>query len=91
MPELIQFWWPRRELRSWPEEVHGRAALGKMLHHLLEAIGEAISAQRKYDRLTSMGVGHDSALKAALSEMGHCRESAARRPPAWRCLSLIHI
>jgi hypothetical protein len=85
MPELIHFWWPRRELHSRPEVVRGAAALGKMLHHLLEAIREGISAQREYERRTSMGVGHDPALKAALSEMRHCRQGAARRPLAWRC------
>ena len=79
MSDSIHSWLPSRELRPRPEGVRRVAALGKMLHHLLEAIYDAISAQREYERLTSMGVGHDSALKAALSEMAYCREAGAHR------------
>jgi hypothetical protein len=77
MSGLIHFCLPRQELHPRPEGVLGGTALRKMLHHLLEAICEAISARREYERLTSMGVGHDAALKAALYEMGHCREAGA--------------
>jgi hypothetical protein len=79
MSDSIHSWLPWRELRPRPEGVRRVAALGKMLHHLLEAIYDAISAQREYERLTSMGVGHDSALKAALSEMAYYREAGAHR------------
>jgi hypothetical protein len=79
MSDLIHFCLPRQELRPRPEAVRGGTALRKMLHHLLEAICEAISAQREYERLTSIGVGHDAALNAALSEMGHCQETGPHR------------
>jgi hypothetical protein len=79
MSDLLHFWLPRRELRSRPKRAHCGTAPGKMPHHLLEAICDAISAQRKYERLTSLGIGHEPALKAALSEMGHCQETGAHR------------
>ena len=86
MSGLIHFWLPRRArpeaVRLSPISSHGLAALGKMLHHLLEAIREGISARRKYEHLTSMGIGHDPALKAALSETDHCRQACARRASA---------
>ena len=83
MSGLIHFWLPRRPrrgaVRRSPISSHGLAALGKMLHHLLEAIREGISARRKYERLTAMGIGHDPALKAALSETDRCRQACTHR------------
>jgi hypothetical protein len=49
------------------------------MHHLLDAFCEALAAHREYERLISMGMRHDPALRAALSETGHCREATARR------------
>jgi hypothetical protein len=81
MSDLIYFCFARRELRPSPEGARAGAAFVKMLHHLLEAICEAIFAQREYERLTAIGVSHDPALKSALSEAGHSREAGAHKAP----------
>src|SRR5262249_26020529 len=56
-----------------------RAVIGKTLHRLLDAFCEGLAAHREYERLMSMGMRHDPALRAALSETNHCREASARR------------
>jgi hypothetical protein len=56
-----------------------RTAIGKTMHHLLDAFCEALAAHRKYERLVSMGMRHDPALRVALSETSQCREASARR------------
>ncbi len=38
-----------------------------MLHKLIDAMYEGLAAHRKYERLMSTGMRHDSALRAALS------------------------
>ena len=38
-----------------------------MLHKLADAIRQGLAAHREYERLMSMGMRHDLALKAALS------------------------
>ena len=48
-----------------------------MLHLLLDAFCEGLAAHRKYERLVSMGILHDPALRAALSQTSHCREACA--------------
>jgi uncharacterized protein YjiS (DUF1127 family) len=55
-----------------------RTAIGKMLHSLLDAVSEGLAGHREYERLMSMGVGHDSALKVALSETSHSTDASAR-------------
>ena len=50
-----------------------------MLHSLLDAFSEGLAAHREYERLTSMGMRHDLALRAALSETSHSREASTRR------------
>jgi hypothetical protein len=39
-----------------------------MLHKLVDAIHQGLAAHREYECLMSMGMCHDSALKAALSK-----------------------
>ena len=50
-----------------------------MLHSLLDAFSEGLAAHREYERLTSMGMRHHPALRAALSEPSHSREASTRR------------
>jgi hypothetical protein len=38
-----------------------------MLHKLVDAIRQGLAAHRKYERLISMGMRHDPALRVALS------------------------
>jgi hypothetical protein len=38
-----------------------------MLHKLVDAIRQGLAAHREYERLMSMGMRHDSALRVALS------------------------
>ena len=38
-----------------------------MLHKLIDAIRQGLAAHREYERLISMGMHHDIALKSALS------------------------
>ena len=54
------------------------SAIVEMLHSLLDAISEGFAAHREYERLMSMGIGHDSALKGALSVTSHSEEASAR-------------
>jgi hypothetical protein len=56
-----------------------RTAIGKTMHHLLDAFCEALAAHREYERLVSMGMRHEPALRTALSETSQCREATARR------------
>jgi hypothetical protein len=53
--------------------------VGTMLHRLLDAVREGLAAHREYERLVSMGMHHDPALRAALSQNSHCREASTRR------------
>jgi hypothetical protein len=39
----------------------------RMLHKLVDAIRQGLAAHREYERLKSMGMRHDLALRAALS------------------------
>ena len=73
-------WLSHSPIRDAPmgETVVRRAAIVKMLHSLLDAVSEGFAAHREYERLISMGVGHDSALKAALSETSNCAEASTR-------------
>jgi hypothetical protein len=50
----------------------------RLLHKLVDAIGQGLTAHREYERLMSMGMRHDPALRAAFSETNHCREACAR-------------
>jgi hypothetical protein len=50
-----------------------------MLHTLLDAVREGLAAHREYERLISMGMRHDLALRSALSETSHSREASTRR------------
>jgi hypothetical protein len=50
-----------------------------MLHSLLDAFREGLAAHREYERLTSMGMDHDRALRAALSETSHSPEPSTLR------------
>jgi hypothetical protein len=50
-----------------------------MLHSLLDAFFDGLAAHREYERLTSMGMGHDRALRAALSETSHSPKVSTRR------------
>lgn len=50
-----------------------------MLHSLLDAFCEGLAAHREYERLRSMGMRHDHALAAALSETSHSPEASARK------------
>jgi hypothetical protein len=53
-----------------------------MLHRLMDAFCEGLAAHREYERLISMGVHHDLALRVALSEASHSREvTSTRRTP----------
>jgi hypothetical protein len=56
-----------------------RPAIGKTLHSLLDAVHEGLAAHREYERLMSMGMRHESALRGALSETCHCRQVSTRR------------
>jgi hypothetical protein len=56
-----------------------QTTVGKTLHSLLDAFYEGLAAHREYERLISMGMRHDPALRAALSETSQCREASARR------------
>jgi hypothetical protein len=38
-----------------------------MLHKLVDAVRQGLAAHREYERLKSMGMRHDPALRAALS------------------------
>ena len=38
----------------------------RMPHKLVDAIGQGLTAHREYERLMSMGMRHDPALRAAL-------------------------
>jgi hypothetical protein len=49
-----------------------------MLHTLLDAVREGLAAHREYERLISMGMRHDLALRSALSETSHSREASTR-------------
>jgi hypothetical protein len=49
-----------------------------MLHSLLDALRKGLAAHREYERFMSMGMRHDPALRAALSETSHSRETSAR-------------
>ena len=53
--------------------------VGTMLHRLLDAVREGLAAHWEYERLVSMGMHHDLALRAALSQNSHCREASTRR------------
>jgi uncharacterized protein YjiS (DUF1127 family) len=44
----------------------------------VESIRQGLAAHREYERLMSIGISHDSALKAALSESSHSTEASAR-------------
>jgi hypothetical protein len=57
-----------------------RQTAGKTLHSLLDALCGGLAAHREYERLMSMGMRHDPALRAALSQASHCREASARGP-----------
>ena len=60
------------------ETVAKQTAIVEMLHSLLDAVSEGFAADREYERLMSMGMGHDSALKGALSVTSHSEEASAR-------------
>jgi hypothetical protein len=49
----------------------------QMLHSLLDALRDGLAAHREYERLISLGMCHDPALRAALSQTSHCREACA--------------
>jgi hypothetical protein len=51
----------------------------QMLHSLLDALRDGLAAHREYERLISLGMCHDPALRAALSQTSHSREACARR------------
>jgi hypothetical protein len=48
-----------------------------MLHSLLDALRDGLAAHREYERLISLGMCHDPALRAALSQTSHSREACA--------------
>jgi hypothetical protein len=50
-----------------------------MLHSLLDAFCEGFAAHREYERLTSIDMRHDLALRAAISETSHSRQASTRR------------
>jgi hypothetical protein len=54
-------------------------AVGTMLHNLLDAVCGGLAAHREYERLVSMGMRHDPALRVALCQTSHCREASPRR------------
>ena len=65
----------------------------RMLHKLVDAIGQGLTAHREYERLMSMGMRHDPALRAALcisaiptgGPIANSRaRSAARATPSMR-------
>jgi len=65
----------------------------QLLHKLVDAIGQGLTAHREYERLMSMGMRHDPALRAALSisttragrPIANSRaRSAARSTPSMR-------
>ena len=45
----------------------------QLLHSLLDALRAGLAAHREYERLISLGMGHDPALRAAVSQTSHCR------------------
>ncbi len=49
----------------------------QLLHSLLDALRAGLAAHREYERLISLGMCHDSALRAALAQTSHCREACA--------------
>jgi hypothetical protein len=49
-----------------------------MLHSLLDALRDGLAAHREYERLISMGICHNPALRAALSRTSHCQEACAQ-------------
>ena len=53
--------------------------VGTMLHNLLDAVCEGLADHREYERLVSMGMRHDPALRAALCQTSHCQEASARK------------
>jgi len=53
--------------------------VGTMLHNLLDAVCEGLADHREYERLVSMGMRHDPALRTALCQTSHCPEASARR------------
>ena len=53
--------------------------VGTMLHRLLDAVREGLAAHWEYERLVSMGMRHDPALRTALCQTSHCPEASARR------------
>src|SRR5262249_61459752 len=76
----------RRPLRLLPRDgPAGQAerrfclARTEMLHSLLDAFCEGLAAHREYERLTSMGMRHDLALRVALSETSDSRRASSRR------------
>jgi hypothetical protein len=60
-----------------------------MLHSLLDALRDGLAAHREYERLISLGMGHDPALRAALSQTSHCREACARRTSVHSALLIL--
>jgi uncharacterized protein YjiS (DUF1127 family) len=71
------------------ETLARRPTIGKMLHDLLDAIREGFTAHREYERLMSSGTRHNPALKAALAESDHSRESFARPMPIHSVLLIV--
>jgi hypothetical protein len=55
-----------------------------MLHSLLDAVREGLAAHREYERLISIGIRHDLALRAAVSEA-----IVGKRPLAERRSNLL--
>ena len=72
----------------------------RMPHKLVDAIGQGLTAHREYERLMSMGMRHDPALRAALcisaiptgGSIANSRaRSAARTAPLMRPASLKNL
>jgi len=63
----------------------------EMLHRLLDAFCEGLAAHRKYERLTSMGMRHDLALRVALFETSHGREVTSTRRTSTQSAFLIAV
>jgi hypothetical protein len=61
----------------------------QMLHSLLDALRDGLAAHREYERLISLGVGHDPALRAAVSQTSHSREACARRTSVQSALLIL--
>jgi hypothetical protein len=64
---------PAGETFAW------RTATGTMLHSVPDAVREGFAAHREYERLRSMGMRHDPALRTALSGTSQRRQASARR------------